>query len=84
MKTIVTKYASYLSVFLIAMFGFIGTTSVQAQTTVNYWNFNTNVPDNANWAQPITATDGTGEITYTLNNAVSFSGTTTNAVGSDD
>tara|TARA_R100000908_G_scaffold64095_1_gene46869 strand:- start:3473 stop:7093 length:3621 start_codon:yes stop_codon:yes gene_type:complete len=66
------------------MFGFIGTTSVQAQTTVNYWNFNTNVPDNANWAQPITATDGTGEITYTLNNAVSFSGTTTNAVGSDE
>ena len=51
------------------------------QSLMYYWNFNDNVPgSNQNWQQPIPATIGTAEITYTFTEAFSFAGTTINGI----
>ncbi|MDD2423799.1 MAG: lamin tail domain-containing protein [Candidatus Cloacimonetes bacterium] len=48
---------------------------------VHYWNFNVDVPaTDVNWDQPINATQGTGQLTYTFANAVSFAGTPINGM----
>ncbi len=52
---------------------------VFGQSLIYYWNFNANTPaTDANWSQPIAATIGSGQISYTFANAVSFTGTTIN------
>ena len=54
---------------------------VQAQTLLYYWNFNTGVPPtDQSWVQPIAATQGDAQITYTFTEAFSFTGTTINGV----
>lgn len=46
---------------------------------IHYFNFNENVPgQNISWAQPIDATIGSGQLTYTFTQAYSFGGTTIN------
>jgi hypothetical protein len=46
---------------------------------IHYFNFNENLPaSNSNWAQPISANIGTGQLTYTFTQAYSFGGTTVN------
>lgn len=48
---------------------------------LSYWNFNADVPaSGVNWAQPIAATQGSGQLTYSFANAVSFGGTTYNGI----
>jgi hypothetical protein len=54
---------------------------LQGQTLMYYWNFNDNVPPtNTNWSQPIPATIGSAEITFTFTEAYSFAGTTINGI----
>lgn len=48
-----------------------------------YWDFNDNPPTSGNWTQPIAANYGTGSLTYTFVNAVSFTGTTINTMIGD-
>jgi hypothetical protein len=51
---------------------------------VHYWNFNADVPaTNANWDQPINATQGTGQLTYSFANAVSYGGTAINGMDAE-
>ncbi|MBW6498112.1 MAG: choice-of-anchor D domain-containing protein [Bacteroidales bacterium] len=46
---------------------------------IHYFNFNENVPASGiNWTQPIPATIGSGELTYTFTQGVSFAGTALN------
>jgi len=55
-------------------------TTDEAPTTLHYWHFNTGRPDeDENWEQPIPAVVGDGEITYTMDEALSFTGTEMNA-----
>lgn len=57
-------------------------TTDEAPTTLHYWNFNVNVPaSDTNWNQPIGANYGIGggEITYSLTEVWTFTGTTLNA-----
>jgi len=55
-----------------------------SQDLIYYWNFNSNAPaTDTNWDQPIAATTGDGEITFTVNEAYSFSGTTINGVSGE-
>ncbi len=52
---------------------------VFGQSLIYYWNFNAGTPaTDTNWSQPIPATIGSGQISYTFANAVSFTGTTIN------
>jgi hypothetical protein len=54
---------------------------LNAQELIYYWNFNDNAPAaNTNWDQPIPATIGNAEITYTFTEAYSFAGTTINGI----
>lgn len=63
-----------------AVFGFFSN-NANSQELIYYWNFNDNVPaSNTNWDQPIAATTGTAEITYTFTEAYSFAGTTINGI----
>lgn len=58
---------------------------LQGQTLIYYWNFNDNVPgSNENWAQPIAATIGNAEISYTFTEAYSFGGTTINGIDGEE
>lgn len=65
------------------LFTFGMTSNADAQELVHYWNFNENVPTD-NWVQPILANQGIGEITYNLENAVSFGGTTENGITGEE
>lgn len=48
-----------------------------------YWDFNDGAPSSGNWTQPIDANYGTGSLTYTFANSVSFTGTTLNTMVGD-
>ncbi|MCB5283992.1 MAG: lamin tail domain-containing protein [Candidatus Cloacimonetes bacterium] len=49
-----------------------------------YWDFNDGAPGSGvNWTQPVAANYGTGFLTYTFANAVSFTGTTLNTMVGD-
>ncbi len=50
---------------------------------MHYWNFNVGVPASGNWDQPINATQGTGQLTYTFANAVSYGGTAINGMDAE-
>lgn len=59
--------------------------TLQGQTLIYYWNFNDNIPgSNENWAQPIAATIGDAQITYTFTEAYSFAGTTINGIDGEE
>jgi hypothetical protein len=49
-----------------------------AQNLLHYWNFNDSPASETNWPQPIPATNGSGEITYTFSEAWTFAGTNIN------
>ena len=56
-----------------------------SQELIYYWNFNSNTPaTDTNWEQPIAATTGDAEITYTFSEAYSFGGTTINGVTGEE
>ncbi len=56
-------------------------TLVFGQTVLYYWNFNTGAPaTDQSWAQPIAATTGNAQLTYTFTEAFSFGGTLFNGV----
>ncbi|MDD4033938.1 MAG: FlgD immunoglobulin-like domain containing protein [Candidatus Cloacimonetes bacterium] len=50
--------------------------------TLAYWNFNS-PPPSGNWQQPIASDPGTGAITYSFADAVSFGGTTVNGTDAE-
>jgi len=57
----------------------IFTSTSLGQVTIQYFNFNENRPGSStNWAQPIAAQIGGGQITYTFTEAWDFTGTTLN------
>jgi hypothetical protein len=58
----------------------------QVSTTgevVYYWNFNQNEPSSGNWSQPILSQVGSGELSYTFENAISYVCTNINGVGAE-
>lgn len=83
MKYFATKFTAVCVVLLFAS-SFALSETANAQDIIGYWNFNDNVPEsNTNWTQPISATQGDGEITYTVTEAYSFSGTSSNSLNGD-
>ncbi|MDZ4121717.1 MAG: chitobiase/beta-hexosaminidase C-terminal domain-containing protein, partial [Candidatus Cloacimonadaceae bacterium] len=68
------KILIMLAVLLAAM-------SIHGQNLLYYWNFNTGAPaQDQTWNQPIAATVGNGQLTYTFTEAFSFTGTTINGI----
>jgi hypothetical protein len=55
-------------------------TTLEEPDVLYYWSFNDDVPSSGNWSQPIDSQIGSGALTYTFANAVSFGGTTANAL----
>ncbi len=52
---------------------------------IYYWNFNDDVPaSGTNWVQPIASQIGSGALTYSFVNAVSYGGTTINGVDGEE
>jgi hypothetical protein len=83
MKYLATKFSA-LCVLLFIASPFALSQTANAQDIIGYWNFNDNEPEsNTNWTQPITANQGSGEITFTVTQAYSFGGTSTNTLGGD-
>ena len=59
----------------------VALTLVFGQTILYYWNFNAGAPaTDQTWAQPIPATLGNANLTYTFTEAFSFGGTTINGI----
>ena len=83
MKYFATKFFA-LCVMMIFASSFALSETMQAQDIISYWNFNENTPEsNSNWTQPISATQGNGEITYSVSEAYSFNGTSLNSLNGD-
>ena len=83
MKYFATKLSALCAMILFAG-PFALSETTQAQDIISYWNFNDNTPEsNTNWAQPIPATQGDGEITYSVTEAFSFGGTSLNSLNGD-
>ena len=81
MKRLIQLFAKPLAVFaFITLWG----SNLSAQELIYYWNFNDNVPGtNTNWGQPISATIGNAQITFTFTEAYSFAGTTINGIAGE-
>jgi hypothetical protein len=76
--TFVKTIALFVSIFLIS-------TNIKSQELIYYWNFNEDIPGtNTNWDQPIDATIGNAEISFTFTEAYSFGGTTINGVEGEE
>lgn len=60
----------------------IYTINIQGESPlVHYWNFNADLPAaNTNWDQPINATQGSGQLTYSFTQAYSYGGTLINGI----
>ncbi len=72
-----TKLHRYLTLPLFALLFFAAGVSAQ-DVQLHYFNFNDSPASGVNWPQPVTATVGSGTITYNFSLAVSFAGTTIN------
>ncbi len=64
---------------LVTVLMLMALTLIFGQTLLHYWNFNTGAPaTDQSWTQPIAATTGSGQITYSFTEAFSFAGTNIN------
>ena len=76
--TFIKTVALFVSIFLIS-------NNVTSQELIYYWNFNEDIPGtNTNWDQPIDATIGNAEISFTFTEAYSFGGTTINGIDGEE
>jgi sulfur carrier protein ThiS len=75
------KKIYYLKLKIFALFFTILGHVAIGQQVIHYYNLNNNIPaSNQNWPQPIAATIGGGDLTYTFTQAYSFAGSTLNGI----